>query len=49
MGVRWGGPAYRAVGFKSVGVSGFGEFFDEVEFGGEPMQRVGFGSRWGWM
>ena len=38
-GSALGGPAYRKAGFKSTGVSGFGDFFDECRYGGEAMQR----------
>jgi GNAT superfamily N-acetyltransferase len=34
-----GGIAYQSNGFKSVGGTSFGEFFDELEYGGLPMQN----------
>ena len=34
-----GGVAYKRMGFESVGRLDFGEWFDEVEFGGEVMRR----------
>ena len=34
-----GGLAYKHAGFRSIGVSGFGEYFDELAEGGMKMQR----------
>jgi GNAT superfamily N-acetyltransferase len=34
-----GGIAYRSNGFHSVGATEFGNYFDELEFGGEVMQN----------